>query len=369
MGARTNGPHHGDTRMWLSVQGIVAEKLLGLWSSLYPGMLVMIAACTAITAVLQPGVQSRQGLVAQPRASRRRLLLGHAAVPRAVSAHGAADRDRHARDGVRQSGGDRRLHPQRARPGRPALSFWWQVAFYLLASDFLLYWSHRIFHGASLWRYHAIHHSAEDVDWTTAYRFHPVNICFGTYLADVIMLYAGVSPEALMFMVPLQTAMALFVHANLNWTLGPLKYVLATPVFHRWHHTMPDEGGNRNFASDVRVLGRAVRDLLHAAWPAARALRRRRSAVSRRLPRAAGLSVHRSRRARRASARSARCHPGSDLLDRSANPDRQQLPAALGRGGRADRRARRSAAARAVARARARDRRPPDAPPSAPTCR
>jgi len=35
--------------MWLSLQGIVAEKLIDLWSSLYPGMLLMVAACTAIT--------------------------------------------------------------------------------------------------------------------------------------------------------------------------------------------------------------------------------------------------------------------------------------------------------------------------------
>jgi sterol desaturase/sphingolipid hydroxylase (fatty acid hydroxylase superfamily) len=101
------------------------------------------------------------------------------------------------------------------------LPFWWQVAFYMLASDFLLYWIHRIFHGASLWRYHAIHHSAEDVDWTTAYRFHPINICFGTYMVDVLMLYAGVPPAVLLYLVPLQTVIALFVHANLNWTLGP----------------------------------------------------------------------------------------------------------------------------------------------------
>jgi sterol desaturase/sphingolipid hydroxylase (fatty acid hydroxylase superfamily) len=38
------------------------------------------------------------------------------------------------------------------------------------------------------------------------------------------------------------------VHANLDWTLGPLKYVLASPVFHRWHHTALDRGGSRNFA-------------------------------------------------------------------------------------------------------------------------
>ena len=24
--------------------------------------------------------------------------------------------------------------------------------------------------------------------------------------------------------------------------------MIATPVFHRWHHTSPDEGGNTNFA-------------------------------------------------------------------------------------------------------------------------
>jgi len=60
-----------------------------------------------------------------------------------------------------------------------ALPFWGQVAAYLLLSDFLLYWNHRLFHGDRLWRYHAIHHSAEEVDWTTAYRFHPVNLCFG----------------------------------------------------------------------------------------------------------------------------------------------------------------------------------------------
>ena len=30
--------------------------------------------------------------------------------------------------------------------------------------------------------------------------------------------------------------------------VGPFKYVLATPVFHRWHHTPLEEGGNTNFA-------------------------------------------------------------------------------------------------------------------------
>jgi sterol desaturase/sphingolipid hydroxylase (fatty acid hydroxylase superfamily) len=43
------------------------------------------------------------------------------------------------------------------------------------------------------------------------------------------------------------------VHANLNWTLGPFKYVLATPVFHRWHHTSLERGGNTNFAGTFPI--------------------------------------------------------------------------------------------------------------------
>jgi len=129
------------------------------------------------------------------------------------------------------------------------LPFWGQVAIYTVGSDFLLYWSHRIFHGTTFWHFHAVHHSAEEIDWTTAYRFHPVNLWLGSFLAAAIMLYLGIPPAVLLFLVPFDTATAAFVHANLNWTLGPLKYVVATPVFHRWHHTRLDEGGNSNFGS------------------------------------------------------------------------------------------------------------------------
>lgn len=128
------------------------------------------------------------------------------------------------------------------------LSFWPQAIIYFIASDFLLYWVHRLFHGASLWRYHAIHHSSEDVDWTTAYRWHPINIWAGPLLVGVIMLLLGIAPAVVIFFAPIDTVIAVFVHANLNWTLGPLKYVVATPVFHRWHHTLPGEGGQKNFA-------------------------------------------------------------------------------------------------------------------------
>jgi sterol desaturase/sphingolipid hydroxylase (fatty acid hydroxylase superfamily) len=134
------------------------------------------------------------------------------------------------------------------------LPLWLQAAIFLAGSDLMMYWLHRMFHRAPLWKYHAVHHSSEDLDWISAARFHPINIFLGSVGTDVVLLLAGISPNVLVFLGPFTIAHSAFVHANLNWTLGPFKYLLAGPVFHRWHHTMADRGGNMNFASTFPVL-------------------------------------------------------------------------------------------------------------------
>ena len=135
-----------------------------------------------------------------------------------------------------------------------ALPLWLQAALFLVGADVIMYWSHRIFHGPTMWKYHAVHHSSTDLDWISAARFHPVNIALGSVAADVIMLLAGISPNALVILGPFTIAHSAFVHANLNWTLGPLRYVIAGPLFHRWHHTLADQGGEKNFAPTFPVL-------------------------------------------------------------------------------------------------------------------
>jgi sterol desaturase/sphingolipid hydroxylase (fatty acid hydroxylase superfamily) len=129
-----------------------------------------------------------------------------------------------------------------------------QGAIFLAGGDLINYWIHRGFHGAVMWRYHAVHHSSTDLDWTSAARFHPVNIFLGTVAADVVLLLAGISPNVLVALGPFTVAHSAFVHANLNWTLGSFRYVLAGPVFHRWHHTAVDAGGERNYASTFPIL-------------------------------------------------------------------------------------------------------------------
>ncbi|MGA7714106.1 MAG: sterol desaturase family protein [Rhizomicrobium sp.] len=134
------------------------------------------------------------------------------------------------------------------------LPLWGQIVLYLLVSDICLYWIHRFFHRGVLWKYHAVHHASEDLQWTSAARFHPINIIFGTTLVDVLALVSGIQPEVFVFLMPFTTFSSAFVHANLDWTFGPLKYVLVSPVFHRWHHTLPDQGGDKNFAFNFPIL-------------------------------------------------------------------------------------------------------------------
>jgi sterol desaturase/sphingolipid hydroxylase (fatty acid hydroxylase superfamily) len=135
-----------------------------------------------------------------------------------------------------------------------AWPYWVQCLFYVVVSDFFHYWMHRAFHQGRLWKYHAVHHSSEQLEWISAARFHPFNQLADAIFIDVVLLMSGISPEIFIVIGPFNVFSSAMVHANLNWTFGPLKYVLASPVFHRWHHTLPDQGGEKNFAGTFSLF-------------------------------------------------------------------------------------------------------------------
>ena len=134
------------------------------------------------------------------------------------------------------------------------LPLWAQVALILVVTDFGQYWMHRLLHGRALWPFHAVHHSSRNVDWTTTYRMHPVNWLL--YIASLAVLtrLMGFSPAAFAAIAPINLVVGGLVHANLNWTFGPFRYVIASPVFHRWHHSLDPAARDRNFAPTFPIL-------------------------------------------------------------------------------------------------------------------
>ncbi len=126
---------------------------------------------------------------------------------------------------------------------------WFQIVAILVVGDFVSYWLHRAFHvQPTLWRYHAVHHSSEDLDWLSAVRVHPFNEIGMRGAQGFVLLGLGFSGGAVAAFVPMLTFYAVFIHANVSWAYGPFRYVIASPAFHRWHHTSEEEGLNKNFS-------------------------------------------------------------------------------------------------------------------------
>ncbi len=119
--------------------------------------------------------------------------------------------------------------------------------------DYLYYWNHRLLHGA-LWPWHALHHSAEDLDvWVTSRN---------TLWTPVLIVYIWINglfafilkdPSAYLMSAAITAALDLWRHSGAwpaDWTL-PL---LITPREHAWHHSA--ERFDRNFGANLKLWDR-----------------------------------------------------------------------------------------------------------------
>lgn len=147
----------------------------------------------------------------------------------------------------------------------------------MIVAEFGFYWGHRWSHEIPLlWRFHAIHHSAEEMDWLVNTRAHPVDIVF-TRLCGFIPIYLlGLAQptartlDAMTLLVILTgTIWGFFIHSNLNWRLGPLEWLISTPAFHHWHHTY-EEPLNKNYSPMLPWVDRlfGTYHMPNAQWPA-----------------------------------------------------------------------------------------------------
>jgi len=119
----------------------------------------------------------------------------------------------------------------------------------LLVADLGGYAAHRAFHAVPfLWRFHAIHHSSEALDWLAGSRLHPLDVVVTRAAAFAPLLLLGFSPPALSAYLLWVAVQATVIHANVGWRLGWLERVLVGPRFHHWHHAADPEARDRNFA-------------------------------------------------------------------------------------------------------------------------
>lgn len=122
--------------------------------------------------------------------------------------------------------------PATASPLRSALSF--------AALDYTLYLWHVLTHRVPfLWRMHAVHHMDEEMDWTTAARFHALEMTLSVPYR--VLQIVVIRPDRATFEAwnTALRAAVLFHHSNLRLPM-PLEEgllsVIVTPRMHGLHH-------------------------------------------------------------------------------------------------------------------------------------
>ena len=136
-----------------------------------------------------------------------------------------------------------------------AQPYWLQVVEIIVLSDFGFYLAHRTFHAVpALWKFHAIHHSIEELDWMAGARVHPADqiLTKGFSLLPVFSL--GFSEVAIGISLMIYGWQSVLVHSNLRIKFGPLRWVLASPEFHHWHHSKDIEARDKNFSGQLPLF-------------------------------------------------------------------------------------------------------------------
>jgi sterol desaturase/sphingolipid hydroxylase (fatty acid hydroxylase superfamily) len=146
---------------------------------------------------------------------------------------------------------------------RPAQNWpgWLLVPLTIVAMDAANWLAHYADHRfIVLWRFHALHHSQEELSVLTSFRAHPLMHTTGFLLASVpvVVLMPGRAIDPVL--ITAYVCIGTLQHANLRWTYGPLGWALVSPAYHRLHHATDIQDVNLGVVLTIwDVLARRAR--------------------------------------------------------------------------------------------------------------
>lgn len=130
---------------------------------------------------------------------------------------------------------------------------WLQLGVGFVMFQLTMYLWHRTMHGVDfLWRHlHQTHHSAERMDVYGAFWFHPLDMLAFTLQGSLALVWiVGLSVEAVIPIVLVNSFMAMFTHANVR-TPRWLGWFIARPEMHAAHH---ERGAHRSNYCDLPLI-------------------------------------------------------------------------------------------------------------------
>jgi sterol desaturase/sphingolipid hydroxylase (fatty acid hydroxylase superfamily) len=141
---------------------------------------------------------------------------------------------------------------------------WLLVPLTIVAMDLANWLAHYADHRLdALWRFHALHHSQEELSVLTSFRAHPLMHTTGFVLATIPVVALMPARPIAPVLITIYVCIGTLQHANLRWTFGPLGRLIVSPAYHRLHHARDDQAVNLGVVLTIwDVLARC------AAFPA-----------------------------------------------------------------------------------------------------
>lgn len=126
----------------------------------------------------------------------------------------------------------------------------------LFAYDFIEYWVHRAqHHFAFLWRFHAVHHSLEELDSLNSYS-HPVDTFMSFAAITLLSLWVGFDFEMMLWFLGFRMIHDRLLHTSAPINFGPLGAVVVDNRTHFLHHTRVEARSGKNFAGTFTIFDR-----------------------------------------------------------------------------------------------------------------
>ncbi len=139
-----------------------------------------------------------------------------------------------------------------------------QLVLLMLVADAGRYWGHRLAHEVPLlWRFHAVHHSAQRLWWWNATRAHPVDKAWFMFTELFFPILLGADGMVLSMYLGVTAVCGYSQHCNIDLKLGPLYWIFNVVELHRWHHSKDVRQSDNNYGNNLIVYDRLFGTYYH----------------------------------------------------------------------------------------------------------
>ena len=143
------------------------------------------------------------------------------------------------------------------------IPLWVAIPVAFLVHELAYYWDHRLAHRVGLfWAFHAIHHSSNEFNHSTAARGFFLDGHLKKLFA-VIAAFIGVDPIVYIAVSVLTNSFGIWNHASYVPRLGWLDRVLMPPKMHKVHHANQPQYIDRNYSQVTLLFDRLFGSTAH----------------------------------------------------------------------------------------------------------